>query len=501
MSFSRKVRQQISMALNRLGLTTPSQDNGLNAFTPTEAMPGIGATAKFNGGAHSGRQSDGKTFHYHRAIIGDCPLSETALQGTIDQITLINPKEGGRLAHDYKHKLQTSVAVFNALVEEAKRNLGERNEAIRRHNEESIARIDMIQLERDAEVQRLSGPLEGRRSELERARHDAADACSRAGGTFDPANPGEHNVLPTEPMTEEEAARCLGVPGASGIDTWMVSPAVWAVVTVIVGGFIGLGLGMATGLVDIDSLLRNGFALVPLTIGGAVIAYMSKLANRKAFHKVGRYRYAPNSQRDYAIAAVLAACVFLATLSADMTTECAGLLARFLFQDEAASLSGGPASPSTGNWIFFAVAGLFSIGYLVAAAYEGYNVGMLGELKQQIDGERMSVLRADIARRRDDPAVQTALGAIARVRNIEHRIAEQQELVKRAMAPFDADIQRLRAGMQSEDEGFSPEMEDKIRIAYEAAVGAQTDFDRELQAAMNYGRFGTSNISSRAGNS
>jgi hypothetical protein len=426
----------------------------------------------------------GREFAPDPSVVDQAPLEDTPLPRALDVIASRFPGEASRLHHAYDRKVLPQGVSYRQAIQEELARLDARNRAAQEANADLEERAAALAARREEALAPSNQRIQGLLDALAAARQEAAVACAKTGGSFDPAMPSDDCVLFHRRPSLQQMAANLGRPWAWSRNSGP-SAALWAYMTLVVGAMVGVGLVLASGIVSADLVAKRWpIALIAAMVGFGLAAG-GKHAILRSFHRVGQYRYS-GPPRDYTLALVVAIATFLIILAADVAVECGGLLARVRVEQSLSALSGNGHSGSltAGEYLFWIMGMVITFGYLVCAASVGYEQGRRDEIGAQLLAEQERQFFGVDQQRRQDPMVMEALAKLGQVRLFEHQIKETRQQAAEASSPYQRQIERLYGERRQVAESLSPEAVHRIQDARDNHVGAQVAFDKALEAAL-----------------
>ena len=418
--------------------------------------------------------------------IDDVSLEETPLASGLSVITAQSPVRAATLHHFYDFKLCPALRRFWHVLEEETARQAERNATAVQRNVEITAKQEALETGRDAATlpdrEALTALEDG---PLAEAHADASEKVARTGGTYDPQNPSEDCALRHSRRSLEVLAAEQSLPGPHGDTPAHMSRWFQAAVTAAVGTMVGLSLGIATNVLEADTLARHLPLAGIFIVLGICLAALSERAVHGSWYRVGQDYYLGCSRAKWATMIVIAVAVSLLVLGVDVFLERKGLLALMQLMSDTQALSGAAPSQSALEDIgSIVVPMVVSLPYLCFFGGIGYLDGRDQEVKNRLLARQDQEWMETDAARRADTVVQTALHALAHVREMLRRRDGLTARVTALAAPFDAKIAALEGERLPENEEIDDAARRRVQDALDNFHGAQYTFDVMWEEAL-----------------
>jgi hypothetical protein len=457
--------------------TTPrTHHNGTElrakGLTPLSARPGppeSGGAHRTGDLIHRRRDAQGNRlpwFYAHRiATVDDTPLRETALTGAIDAIRAHSPIDAFELEHCYEQKLRPALRHLIAVRTEEEARLKSYNQKVSDHGEAL-----------DREIERVSQDDRNTLAEAERslnaAHLEAARKVAETGGAYDPEDPTPECALRIPLDTEAVLAAGLGLPWTPADKKVTLPPFFSALLTLIVGGMVGLSLGILSGYVPAGNWLSKPVALTFFGIVGIAAAIFGKWGIRLSAREPSQRYWLGKPWTNWLLFVVISVMVAGTLVTIDSFVEREGLMANFRMQALANALAGQarPEEMGAREWLYFLMAIILTFGYAVNGYWEGYLSGRYDACLNRIQREQVRLYREADTLWRAKPGVQAALEAIARVQ----KLLQEKRLLEMRVAERTAQLETRRHDTQEE---FSEEARRRIQDALDQFNGVQATFD------------------------
>lgn len=434
----------------------------------------------------------GWSFAFSIPTVDDTPLEQTPLMAGLRVIEAQDPIRAATLHHFYNDKLLNVRKNFLSVLAEENAKQAERNAFAAARNQEITAAQQVREEERGAAT--LNGrealtALEDER--LVQAHTDAAEKVAQTGGLYDPSNPSESCVLRHGRSALEAVAAKLGLPGPhrdahAHLPGW----GNWAL-TGVIGILMGLSLGIVTHVLEADTLVHHltlaaAFAVIGFAVVGFGVATAAKWAVYGSWYRVGQDYYLGCPRSKWIPMLVVASVASLVVLAVDVVMERQGLLALMNLQMDTDALTGHAQGPSLletiTSWFLPTV---ITLPYLLCAGSAGYLSGRREETHNRLVARQEQDWAETDTARRADPPVQTALHALALVREVLRRKDVLSARIAALAAPFDAKIAALEGQRLPEREELNVDRCRRIQDALGDFHGAQITFDVMWEEALD----------------
>lgn len=411
--------------------------------------------------------------------VEDVPLEGTPLAPGLRVIEAALPLRASTLHHFYDIKLRPALRRFWAVLQEETDRLAEENAFALRRNAEIAGAQAARGAERDAATLSVREALTALEDgSLAQAHADAAEKVARTGGVYDPQDPSEACVLRHGRRALEVLAGELGLPGPHGdirahLPGWLG----WTL-TGLVGTLVGLSLGIVTHVLEADTIAHHLPLAAVFAVLGFGLATVAKWAVRGAWYRVGQDAYlgCPRAKWGTMLAGALLRSAIL--LAVDVAMERQGLLALMQLQSDTAALTGHAQAPSLLDaLVSWTVPLVVTLAYLYCAGDAGYLEGRREEVVNRLLARQDQEWTATDTTRRADPAVQTALHALAHVREMLRRCDGQAARIGALAAPFDAQVAALEGQRLPEQEALDEAARRRVQDSLDNFHGAQLTFD------------------------
>lgn len=411
--------------------------------------------------------------------VEDVPLEQTPLAAGLRAIALDRPVRAAALHHFYDLKLLPALRRFWQVLAEEVGRLDAGNAFAERRNADVATGRETQEAARDAATaedrQALKALEDG---PLPAAHDDATVKVARVGSLYDPADPSDGCVLRHVRRPLEAIAAEQELPGPHGdahahLPGWLG----WTL-TALVGVLVGLSLGIVTHLLEADTVARHLPLAAAFAVLGFGLATAAKWAVRGAWYRAGQDYYlgCPRSKWGVMLAGAILRSLFV--LAVDVVMERQGLLALMQLQTDTQALSGHAAGRSpVDELVSWVVPLAVTMAYLYCAGDAGYLDGRREEVRNRLISQQEGEWLAKDGIRRADGDVQSALHALAQVRELRRRQAALTARVGTLAAPFDARIAALEARRLPEREAMDEAARRRVQDALDNFHGAQHTFD------------------------
>lgn len=418
--------------------------------------------------------------------VEDVPLEQTPLAPGLRAIAANLPVRAATLHHFYDVKLRPALRRFWDVLQEETARQEEANAFAQRRNAAITVEQQSLESERDAATlpdrQALTALEDG---PLAEAHTVAAEKVAHAGGTYDPQTPSEECVLRHVRRPLEVHAAEASLPGPHGdplahLPGWLN----W-VLTAAVGSLVGLSLGIATHVLEADTLARHLPLAGGLAAFGVCLATLAERAVHGAWYRVGQDYYlgCPRSKWGTMLAVAVASSLLI--LGVDVFLERQGLLALMQLQADTQALAGHAVGRSlTDELASWVVPLVVTLAYLCCAGGTGYLHGRREEVRNRLVARQDREWADTDAARRADPIVQTALHALSHVREVLRRRDGLASRIAALAAPFDAKIADLEGQRLPEREEVDEAARRRVQDALDNFHGAQYTFDVMWEEAL-----------------
>jgi len=418
--------------------------------------------------------------------VEDRPLGETALAPAVRVIEARLPLRAATLHHFYDEKLHAALHRFRSVLAEETNALAAENAFAAQRNAEITAHQAALEEARDAATQADRKALTALEDgPLAEAHADAAEKVARAGGVYDPNSPSEGCVLRHGRTALEVIAARLGLPGPHGdarahLPGW----AGWGL-TGIVGVLMGLSLGIVTHVLEADTLVRHLPLGAAFSVLGFGLAAAAKWAVRGAWYRVGQDYYLGCPRSKWGVMLAGALLRSLAVLAVDVVMERQGLLALMQLQGDTQALTGHAQGPSLlDGLISWVVPLVVTLAYLYCAGDAGYLDGRREEVRNRLHARQEQDWAETDAARRADSSAQTALHALAVVREWLRRRDALAARIDALAAPFDAKIGAWEGQRLPERKELGTPARQRVQDVLDNFHGAQLSFDLMWEEAV-----------------
>lgn len=412
---------------------------------------------------------------YHLPYPEDVPLAETPLRAVVEEIGRVRSaqaayaeaayetaRRAGRRARQVRDEAEsqllrwnTETEAWNREIDEQQQTLHERAAAAARPHREAADRL---------------------RPEVERAHQVAYERAAAIGRPYDRMHPSVEPLLavatpvPSAVAARENLPNPEGDPGAL-MKGWLV----WTM-TALVGSAVGVSLGLASGILQPDTLARHlpeaGLAAL---VGTGIAAFCRKgivLLHRQASER--SYLRRPWSER---WAWLLGALAFDAAVTGlDLLVEREGLLRLGRLSEGVSALSGDGAAPAGEPFVWWLIPAIMTLGYCVYAAVEGYLDGRRGPLRDRLAhaAEREARAASEAWAARED--VRAAVAAVGEAAGLQSRLEMHREEAEQTEVPFLARVRELESQRRGILPALTEEQRRRIQDAEDDARGATTEF-------------------------
>jgi hypothetical protein len=432
------------------------------------------------------RDGDGNTLPQRHAyaapLVGDVPLEGTPFARVLSVLREVDPLKADMLHGRWETEVREANRTAQAVRHEEEEALVRRN---RRAVEEN-ARIDMGQQEQLAACKGALQPHMARRDEisarLDDSQHAAAAAVTRAGGTYDPADPSEAAVLRVTPRPLDVIAGDLKLPYPESDRLSHMHPVVGHIATIGFGALFGLSLGLIFGYRG-GSLLLHPIALVLFLGLGALWAYLSRSFLCATTERAASRYYLGHGPRSWVPFLAGTVGAVAVTLILDAAVGQAGVLRLAHAQDVAYSLSGEAYAAGRGAASVL-VALAFALPYAGFAVWEGYHKGMYGPVMNRLKDCQDKEARLAEAHRRNDPVAQEAMNRIADVKDGLRQQGEHESRMRAAAEPYVAKNQALERQRLPIRDRLDEEAQGRADQAIHQARGVQEEWKQEFARAL-----------------
>lgn len=419
---------------------------------------------------------------YDPPIAGELGLDESQVRHLLDRLEGQKPLHAEWLRYFYHEKLHPAHARFKRVLEEEQAALAKRQRRYQEHNEGREAEARRIEETKAEALSLVTSQRQNAESELEDAHSRAARDFARIGQTYDPDAPAEGNLLEARKSTLQEEADHNEDPYYEKEGRWHLLP--WPVTTffsLVVGLLLGVSLGVVGGFFEPDNFQRKLAIVGVSAIVGIGVALFSRYAVLVAFKLCGEQSLLHQRAGKRALVYLLATLVLAAIFVTDMFVERQGILKLAQINNSVDSLGGAGGFDITPDWLYYLVAAVVMLGYLVYSAYEGFIKGRREVILNRL---RRSKADRDVELHRelvDRPEVQSALESLARVRECSSRAARLKEEATLLAEPFDRRIEEARAAKQNVPLDMEPHQLHRIQDCYDNLLGAQRMFDQRVE--------------------
>lgn len=424
------------------------------------------------------------SYTYAIPTVEDKPLRERPLAQAIEIIAQTLPILAASLHDFHDHKLLPTLRRFKQVQAEEEDKVVRRDAYARGWNADIEAAQNALRAERDAATLDDREALLALDEPLAQAHADTGTKVARTGGVYDPARPDPSCVLRHAPRSLEVLAGAERKPGPhrdahAHPDGWIV----WTL-TVGIGMFIGLSLGLFSGLLHLRAVLHDGLlssegALMGVWMaGGAVISLAIKSGLSLLWYHVGQDYALGVPLRKWRATLSIAALITLLLSSADIAVERQGLLAMAQLNRATDALSGRVTQPGLLEILVPWLVGiLITLGYLAWISAAAFLRGRQEENVHQLQALQDTDFSARDTQVRADGDNQVALESIAHVHDVQRQQAALNTRIAEIAAPLDQRIAALENERLPEYVPLSETARQRIQDALDNLHGAQAVFD------------------------
>jgi hypothetical protein len=418
---------------------------------------------------------------YEPPASGHVALDDSQLRRVIELVGANYPAQAAWLAHYYDERVRPAYQRVVRVRQEEEQEFHLRRERTQAYNEEVERQIEALLARRKLQTDPERQDYELSKRELAEAHANAARRMAALGMSYDPESPNDENVVRIQPTNKEEGAARLGLPYYEKEHRWHALPfLITMLFTLIVGAIIGISIGTLAGLLTPDNLDEAIPQLLGCIAVGFGIALFSRYAVLMGFKLAAESTCLEHRKSVrgwwYAMAFSVLAVIF----TADVFTERWGIL-KFVRGTQITVGSTSAQRTETAEWVFYLVAAVILLGYLLYSAYEGFIKGrskvVYNRLEQHV-GEEMHRRETEA---RSRPAVQDALAAVALVKEHKRRYVEAKESYTTALKPFEAEEEKLRATIKDNPVELDQSQKERIQDALDNWQGAQKLFDQRIE--------------------
>jgi hypothetical protein len=417
---------------------------------------------------------------YEPPASGQVALNDSQLNRVLELVSSAYPAQAAWLAHYYDERVRPSYdrVVKVRLEEEQAFHL--RRERCQAHNEEVERQIEVLVQRGELRTMAEREAYQQAKQELADAHANAARRMAALGMPYDPEAPNDEGLVKVHPTSKQEGAARLGLPYYEKEHRWHALPfLITMLFTLIVGGIIGISIGTLAGLLTPDNLDEAVPQMIGCIAVGVGIALFSRYAVVLGF-KLAAESTCLEHRRSvrgwwYAMAFAVLALIF----TADVFTERWGIL-KFV-KGTQITVGSNVQRNETAEWVFYLVAAVILLGYLLYSAYEGFIKGRSKVVDNRLEQHIGEEAHRREAEARSTPTIQEALAAVALVREHKRRYMEAKESFETAVKPFQTEEERLRAMLQEVPLDLDQSQKERIQDSLDNWQGAQKLFDQRIE--------------------
>ena len=411
-------------------------------------------------------------------------VADTPKSQYLEMIAASNPMEAKYLHDFYDHRVRPLLTRYQDTVREETEKVALLDADIERQNAALEAhRID-LEGERDEKTRRDREAVVEMDKPLNDAHREAAKRTAFAGQGYDPNAPSPDAVLCHQKRALEAVAGDAGIPWTPGdasrrLPKWFL----WAL-TAGTGVIFGLSLAIFGGFLDADAVedslkvVAGGvFAGFIVSAGGGwAIKHFSRAAAERYYLAI----FSGRGPLYWVPSLVCAIGVTTLVIGMDAAIEFGGLL-------KAASLdrATGAGAHTIPLGLAYLVGMVITFGYALTYAREGALDGRYFPCLNRLT----ALQEAEFAQRdqeiRARAEVKEALAAIAIVRDVQREKTTLEARVAAVAAPFECELARLESLKRQPQREPSLEARRRIQDAHDKWLGANTNYDIRVNAALN----------------
>jgi len=390
------------------------------------------------------QNKSGRGFLYGPPLVEDVPLTDTPYAQTLTVLREFDPLAADHLHARWETQIRLSVRTLHQVRSEEETRLATQNARAASENARIDGEIERSEQACRASCASLEEQREAHAERINEAHREAAKTVAAAGGEYDPNAPSDTSVLRIVPRDLRSIAAGYGLPWVEQDHANQMGKVIGNVATVGFGALFGISLGLILNFLHSGSLLRSPVMFL-ICIGlGALWATLSRwFLHTTAFQASERF-YLGLERRAWLPFALLTVGLFLITLGLDASVGKAGVVG--LAHAKRASLLStyrGDNRDSDGT-VSILVALAFSLPYAGYAVWEGFQGGRYHPVMNRLKARQDQELKMTDAHRRSLPEVQTALHALAMVRDEQRQRADLDGRIEAVRTPYRQQTEQLR---------------------------------------------------------